>query len=348
MTDHPQPRRPRTVLVTGVGGRLGSRVAAELVGRAGVRVLGTDPLAGGSRPAGLAAAVEFCGSPVAAEAVVRVLESAAVDTVVHTAVYSRPAEVGGRTVMKDRNVLDAMQLFGACARTPSVTRMVVRSSSAVYGYGPRNPGRFTETMRPPHPPSRGFSKDSVEIEQYARAAARRRDDLSLTVLRYAPLIGRDIDTELTRYFRLRLAPTALGRDPRIQLLHAEDAVRATAGAVFAAATGTFNIAGDGVLGGHQALRMAGRTPVSLPGPVLAAAGSVLRTAGLQDFSAEELGWLIYGVVLDTARAREVLGFTARWDTRSAFTDYLRAHGLGRSAAADTPGPGPAVGSEAGR
>lgn len=347
MTEHPPPPRPRTVLVTGVGGRLGSRVAADLAGRADLRVLGIDPLTGGRRPAGLAAAVEFCGSPVGAEDVVRVLAPAGVDAVVHTAVYSRPAEVGGRAVMKDRNVLDAMQLFGACVRTPSVTRLVVRSSSAVYGYGPRNPGRFTETMRPPHPPSRGFSKDSVEIEEYARAAARRRPDLALTVLRYAPLIGRDIDTELTRYFRLRLAPTALGRDPRIQLLHADDAVRATAEAVFAAATGTFNIAGDGVLGGHQALRMAGRTPLSLPGPVLSAAGSVLRAAGLQDFSAEELRWLIYGVVLDTGRARRSLGFTARWSTRSAFEDFLRAHGTGRPRRAAVGAGGP-PGSGAGR
>lgn len=347
MTEHPPPPFPRTVLVTGVGGRLGSRVAADLARRDGVRVLGIDPLTGGRRPAELAQNVEFCGSPVGAEDVVRVLAPEAVDTVVHTAVYSRPAEVGGRAVMKDRNVLDAMQLFGACVRTPAVTRLVVRSSSAVYGYGPRNPGRFTETMRPPHPPSRGFSKDSVEIEEYARAATRRRPDLSLTVLRYAPLIGPDIDTELTRYFRLRLAPTALGRDPRIQLLHADDAVRATCEAVFAAATGTFNIAGDGVLGGHQALRMAGRTPLALPGPLLAAAGSVLRAGGLQDFSAEELRWLLYGVVLDTARARRDLGFTARWSTRGAFADFLRSHGIGRRRTA-APVTDQAAGSGAGR
>src|SRR5699024_3419308 len=191
-------------------------------------------------------------------------------------------------------------------------------------------------------------KDSVEIEQYARAAARRREDLELTVLRFAPLIGRDVDTELTRYFRLRLAPTALGRDPRIQLLHAEDAVRATAEAVFTAATGTFNIAGDGGLAGHQALRMAGRTPLSVPGPVLSAAGSVLRTDGLQDCAAEERRWRMYGVLRDTGRAGGGLGMTGRGDTRSAFADDLRAQRLGRGAAADAPGPGPVVGSEAGR
>lgn len=319
-----------TVVVTGVGGFVGGRVAARLAARPGVRVIGIDPLSAGRRPVGLDAAVEFHGSPTEAAELIDLFDGTGADTVVHTAVYSRPEQVGGRAAMKDRNILDAMQLFAACVHAPQVSRLVVRSSSAVYGYGPRNPGRFTEDMTPQHPPTRGFTHDWKEIEGYARSAVRRREGLEATVLRLAPMIGGTIDSELSRYYQARLSPSVLGFDPRIQLLHQDDAVAAFDHAAHAPAAGVFNIAGAGVLGGRQATRMAGRIPLPLPGPVLGGLGPVLRVAGRGDFSTGELGFLMHGVVLDTTRAARLLGFRARYSTRAAFTDFLRAHGMGPS------------------
>ncbi len=220
-----------------------------------------------------------------------------------------------------------MHLFAACQKAESVQRLVVRSTSAVYGYSARNPARFTEETSPRNPPRGGFSKDSVEIESYARGAGRRSAGLEVSILRFAPLIGTRMDTELTRYFSSPLVPTAMGRDPRIQLLHEEDALSALERAVVAPAHGTFNIAGDGMVSGRQAIRRAGLIEVSLPGPVLDVLGGALRAARVLDYSSEELGFLTHGIVLDTARMRTVLGFEPKWTTRGAFDDFLRGRSI---------------------
>ena len=46
-----------------------------------------------------------------------------------------------------------MQLLGACQKSPTVRRLVVKSSTSVYGSAPRDPAVFTETTPPPPAPS---------------------------------------------------------------------------------------------------------------------------------------------------------------------------------------------------
>ena len=78
--------------------------------------------------------------------------------------------------MKDINVIGTMQLLGACQRVDSVRHVVVKSTAAVYGSGPRDPALITEDSSPRHPPTSGWAKDSMEVEEYVRGFARRRPD----------------------------------------------------------------------------------------------------------------------------------------------------------------------------
>jgi len=50
-------------------------------------------------------------------------------------------------------------------------------------------------------------------------------------------------------------------------------------------------------------------------------GSLVRRAGLADFSTDQLSFLSYGRGLDTTRMREVMKFTPRNTTREAFLDF---------------------------
>ena len=328
MDDTEARRDPKVVLVTGASRYLGASLAARFAAAPGIeRVIAVDGAMPSKNVMRWLGQAEFVRADVRHPMIGKVLRSGDVDTVVHAAVCSWPGEVGGRAVMKDLNVLGAMHLFAACQKAESVRRLVVRSTSAVYGYSAGNPARFIEEMSPRNPPRDGFSKDCVEVESYARGAGRRSEGMEVSILRFAPLIGTRMDTELTRYFSSPLVPSVLGRDPRIQLLHEEDALAALERAVVAPTSGTFNIAGDGTLMGSQAIRRAGLVELPLPGSLLDVIGIGLRAARLLDYSSEELGYLTQGIVLDTTKMRTVLGFEPRWTTRDAFDDYVRGRSI---------------------
>ena len=101
----------------------------------------------------------------------------------------RPAEAGGRTSMKEHNVIGTMQLLAACQKAPGLERLVVKSSSAVYGSSSRDPAMFTEDMAPSGMPRSGYAKDVLEVEGYVRGFARRRPDVAVTMLRAANTVG---------------------------------------------------------------------------------------------------------------------------------------------------------------
>ncbi|WP_154727124.1 NAD-dependent epimerase/dehydratase family protein, partial [Brevundimonas mediterranea] len=126
--------------------------------------------------------------------------------------------------MNEHNVIGTMQLLGACQRSATVRRVVVRSTTAVYGSSPRDPAVFTEELEPHDSPSHGYAKDSVEVEGYVRGFARRRPDVTVSLLRFANFMGPGVDSPLTRYFTQPVLPTVLGFDPRLQFVHEDDAV----------------------------------------------------------------------------------------------------------------------------
>jgi UDP-glucose 4-epimerase len=329
------------VLVTGVSRYLGGHFARRLTAEGSAsRVIGVDVIP----PPHDIGRAEFVRADIRNPMIGKIIAQAEVDTVVHMNVIATPTHAGGRTSQKEINVIGTMQLLAACQKAPSVRRLVVKSSGAVYGSSPRDPAMFTEDMGPKSLPRAGFGKDSVEVEGYVRGFSRRRPDTEITMLRFANIIGPGIRTTLTDYFSLPVVPVPFGYDARLQFVHETDAISALLRATTGPAVGITNIAGDGVITVAQAAGIAGR-PI-LPVPMVAAGllGSVVKRAGLTDFSGDQLQFLAFGRGLDTTRMRAVLGFEPEYTTRSAFEDYVR--GIG-SALPGTAALGSAVSGVAG-
>ncbi len=319
---------PSVVLVTGVSHFLGGHLAARLAADPEIdRVLGVDTVPPPRDLLRRMGRAEFVRADIRNPLISKVISTAGVDTVVHASLSSNPGASGGRSMMKEMNVIGTMQLLAACQKAPTVRRMVLKSTTAVYGSSPRDPALFDETMTPKDLPSGGYAKDAAEIEGYLRGFARRRPDVSVTVLRFSNFIGPRIDTVFTRYFALPVVPTVLGFDARVQLLHEEDALAVLERATNTELPGTFNVAADGVLLLSQAIRRAGRIALPVPRPAVGPMGRLLRQARLVDFSPEQMRVLNFGRVVDTTRLGNQFGFTPRWTTMQAFDDYVRGRAL---------------------
>ena len=315
----------RVVLVTGVSRDLGGRFARLVAADPSVdRVIGVDVVP----PRGDMGDVRFIRADIRNPAITLVITGEDVDTVVHMSVIATPGPAGGRTSMKEHNVIGTMQLLAACQKAPGLKHLVVKSSTSVYGSSSRDPAMFTEDMAPKRMPRAGFAKDVVEVEGYVRGFARRRPDVTVTMLRAADILGPTVRSPMTTYFRLPVVPTVLGFDARLQFLHETDLLEALRHATTDGVHGTFNIAGDGVLMLSQAVRRLGRPALPVPSFAASSVGSFIRQARVGEFSPEQMAFLSYGRGVDTTRMRAVLGFAPDYTTPATFEDFGRSIGPG--------------------
>ncbi|TCO49257.1 UDP-glucose 4-epimerase [Kribbella antiqua] len=312
-------------MVTGVSRDAGARCARRLADDPSIgTVLGIDVVP----PRAELGRVRFVRADIRNPVIAKVIAAEGVDTVVHTGVVATPGSAGGRSSMKEINVIGTMQLLAACQKAPGVAKLVVKSSTTVYGAGPRDPAMFTEEMAPRAIHQTGLSKDAVEVEGYVRGFARRRPDVCVSTLRMANWIGPKTNSPITRYFAMPVVPTVFGYDARLQFLHEDDGVAAIHHATVNDLPGTFNLAGDGILSLSQAIRRLGRPTLRVPSFTAASTAAVVRRARLADFSPDQITFLTYGRAVDTTRMRTEFGFEPEYTTAAAFDDFRNSLGPG--------------------
>ncbi len=132
----------RVVLVTGVSRDLGAKFARTLAADDGFEVVGVDI----TPPRHELGRASFVRADIRNPIIVKVIAERAVETVVHMAMVATPSGAGGRSSMKEINVIGTMQLLAACQKADVLTKLVVQSSVSVYGASPRDPVKFTEEM----------------------------------------------------------------------------------------------------------------------------------------------------------------------------------------------------------
>jgi UDP-glucose 4-epimerase len=329
-TDDPRnlSHPPKVVLVTGACRFLGGYLTVRLAGNPSIeRVIAVDAVTPSKDMLRRMGRAEFVRADIRNPFIAKVIRNADVDTVVHAAAASYTPSSGGRATLKELNVMGAMQLFAACQKAPSVRRVVLKSTSEVYGSSPHDPVMFTEDSSSLSPPREGFARDSIDIEGYARGLSRRRPDIALTLLRLANMIGPAMDTALSRYLAGPVVPTVVGRDARLQLLHEQDALGVLEHATIAGKPGTFNVGAGGIIMMSQAIRRAGRLELPMPSLAVRAVDSLLRTTSDAELNRDQLAYMSHGRVMDTTRMRTELGYHPKWTTLEAFDDYVRGRGL---------------------
>ena len=279
---------------------------------------------------------ELLEADIRSPVIAKLIPATEADTLVHTGILWYPEEGKPARALHDINVIGTLQLLAACERSPTIERVVVRGSAAIYGCEPAGPSFFTEEMARSFPLRTRFQRDIGELEGYFENFARRHSHLTCCMLRYQPEIGPGLRAPLSRYLSLPVVPTQLGFDPRLQLIHAEDATEALLQATMSPVRGAVNIAPSGSISLSRALRVVGATQLPVPhpmfGPAMSRLGSRLGAGALYG---DAVRLLRYGRGVDNRRMREDLGFQPRFDATSAIEDFAR-HGLGMRLA---PAPG---------
>jgi UDP-glucose 4-epimerase len=311
----------RRVLITGVGSYLGTLLAERLERDPEVEaVVGLDT----RRPRHPLARTELIEADIRDPSIAPVIAGADVDTVVHNSIVRQPGPGMSARAMHDINVIGSLQLLAACGHAPSIRAIVIRGSAGIYGAEPHAPQFFGEEMTRLFPLRTRFQRDVAEIENYFETYSRRHPQITCTMLRYQPAIGPSLTTQITRYLSQPACPTYLGFDPRIQLVHEEDALDALVSAIRRPVRGAVNVAARGTIGLSRMVRLAHRPQLPIAGPLFGPITGAGRRLGLDSYSDDFRRLLRYGRGVDIGRLEREVGHSPRYSTAEAVEDWVRS------------------------
>lgn len=312
---HARLRRGRSIAITGTSRGLGRRLVAELAEADYVaRIVVLDTVHPGVTGSKVSFYALDLTQPAVDARLTEVLQAERVDTFVHVSSLEGP--IHGVAWAHELESSGTMQVLHACHKH-QLPKLIVVSSTLVYGPHRDNPNFIREDagLRGMH--GSPFIDDQIDVERQVEKWRNDHPDSSVTVLRLGMLLGPKTDNYVTRYLSRTFAPSVLGFDPLIQVVHETDAVAALALAVERDAPGVFNIASEGVLRLSAVIRLAGRLPVPMPYGTLRRLASVLWALQLCEAPAQFVALLRHLCVVDTTCAQRELGFRSRFNVREA-------------------------------
>jgi UDP-glucose 4-epimerase len=306
---------PQRILITGVSNPLGAAVARRLAPQVPF-LFGCDI----SDPISALEEMDFVHADTRLSVIGKLVRRLHIDTVVHLAVMvDSPRD---ERSIHETDVIGMMNVLVGCAAPSPVRKLVVKSSQAIYGAAPSDPSFYSEEMANWDRYASGVTRDLLEMEQLVGEFALRRQACSVTALRLGYRVSED--TSLARYISLPIVPTFAGFDPRLQLLHEDDAVEAIVRSVVEDHPGVFNVAGDGVVLLSQAIGiMGGRNA-----PILPPYGRWFSRLGLKTLAgvaipAHLADVLAYGCVIDCSRLASEFKWRPAFSSRQAMDALAR-------------------------
>ena len=321
----------RRVLITGLSSFWGGRVAEALEDHDDIDIIvGLDT----HEPSVPLERTEFVRADQSYSILSRIVRATQVDTILHTFLVVDSTRVSAR-VLHEQNVIGTMNLLAAAsAPGSSVRHVVVKSSTLVYGSSWQDPTWFREDMARVGATRSRVERSLVEVESYLRDFAEDNPHVTVSLLRFANVVGTDIETPITRSLQLPLVPCILGFDPLFQFVEEDDVVRAIEFVTDRQLPGVFNVAGDGRLPWSEVAAMCGKRLAPMPPFATELAAAPLARVGVE-LPQELLDLLRYGRGVDNRRLKQA-GFAYRYTSAGAVENFVEAIRLQRAVGSRRP------------
>ncbi|MFV2198318.1 NAD-dependent epimerase/dehydratase family protein [Nocardiopsis sp. LOL_012] len=252
-----------------------------------------------------------------------------IDVLVHTAddrsLETRPAKRRAHNIRAAQTVLTAAAASG-------VPRVVLVTSTVVYGARPDHPVPLPEDAPRVSDNSAGLTGDFAEIEALVERARRAHPGLSVTVVRPAALVGPGQDGLVSRHFSSPRLLTVKGHEQRWQFCHVDDLVDALAFCALhgvEGARGVVTVASEGSLSQDEVEDLAEMKHFEVAPNLVFGAIRRLHQARITPAAESELKHLVYPCVADCRALREA-GWKPRYTNEEALAELLE-HRSGRPA-----------------
>jgi UDP-glucose 4-epimerase len=287
------------VLITGMGGELGTRLANQLGNDPKVEaVLGLD-----IDPPRRRHRAEFHRvDPRDRDRTTSLIRGFQPTALVHLGVYEPYARSSPRSAM-ERTAAGTITAVTAAVDAGRLDRIIVRSGIEIYGRRRGAPVRPDETVQPD--PTSSFGHQLQHVERVCTEGGLHAA-IPVTALRFAPLVGPSFPSPLGRLLRMPAVPFNVLSDPPFSVLHQHDAAGALLAALRRPVDGPVNVVAAGAVTAFQAARLGHRLPVPIAALGWYSARLVAELAGAPvPDHVEEL--LTRGRTADGSHVGELLG-----------------------------------------
>jgi UDP-glucose 4-epimerase len=302
----------------GVSGYVGQHILKRLEPSRDGQVVGIDI----NTPLYAPPSLKFYQLDVRQPFLKEVLAREKIDTVVHLAFVL--GDTGDNRLMHDINVNGTKNVL-ASAASAGVSRVVLVTSTAVYGANSDNPPMITEDTPLRGHPAFPYLRNQLAIEKLAQKFISDNERPVVTTLRPCVVYGG----RGTRFFLidfLRKAPFLPmpgGANPRLQFIHVEDLARAIFLAAEKGRAGAYNIVSTDTISFLQVADILGKKVVYAPATFAYTALEALQYLGLaENMPPYILDFISRNWVADGSKAEAELGFRARYSSTDALKSMI--------------------------
>lgn len=298
------------VLVTGIAGALGRRVATQLQS-AGHEVIGIDRRPWYHPPEGIRVFQHDIRKRPAED----VFRTQRPDAVIHMATVTHLTH---RSEDRFRINLGGTQAVFDHCHTYGVKRAIFAGRHTYYGAAPDSALYHTEAEPPMAVHTFPELSDLVAADLYAGSALWRYPEVDTAVLRLCYTLGPLRQGTLAAFIRGPRVPTVLGFDPLFQFVHDYDAADAICVALDKGLRGVFNVTGPPPVPLSVMIQQTGRTNVPIPEPVF---NFMLGRFGLPKLPKGALSHVKYPVVMDGSAFQNATGWQPAFDEDATMHDF---------------------------
>lgn len=221
------------------------------------------------------------------------------------------------------NVTGSQNVINAVAEA-RVKKLIFTSSIAAYGAHPNNPVPLTEES-----PLRGkgtffYADQKHRLEEYLDGFEKKHPKISVVRLRFCTTTGPRASNETVTLYTAPVFVAFPHFQPPVQLLHEDDAAEAFHLAVVKDVSGPFNIGSDWDMTAKEHSKIAGAKTIYLPVWIARVFATLLWKLRLVKFDPSWISASLYPVVTDTSKARKVLGWKPRYNSRQIIESLLKS------------------------
>ncbi len=310
----------KRILVTGGSGYLGRLLVLQLEAEGKDHIVSMDirPPDEKDRREG----VIYVEADIRDKAALRqCIQEQKINCVVHLAAIVNPTKNQDRAFLHAVEVEGTRNLLEACVEE-KVTRFIVTSSGAAYGYHKDNPEWINESDAIRGNYAFPYSHHKRLVEEMLLDFRQKHPDLEQTIFRVGTILGATTKNQITALFERDKIPKVRKAESPFVFIWDEDMVNILHRSIYSTKFGIYNVAGDGAVPMSEIASIQGKKLLELPAWLFRTVFFFLKLFGASPYGPEQVIFLQYRPVLLNSKLKTTFGYIPQLSSRQVFEYYL--------------------------